>query len=32
SQLKIARADIADFILKQLTDRTYLHQAPSLSY
>lgn len=32
SQLKIARADIADFILKQLTDTTYLHQAPSLSY
>ncbi|MBK4728450.1 SDR family oxidoreductase [Oxynema sp. CENA135] len=32
SQLKISRADIADFILKQLADNTYLHQAPSLSY
>lgn len=32
SQLKIARADIADFILKQLTDGSYVHQAPSLSY
>ncbi|MGB3312620.1 MAG: SDR family oxidoreductase [Nodosilinea sp.] len=32
SQLKISRADIADFILKQLTDNTYLRQTPSLSY
>ncbi|MEM8642277.1 MAG: SDR family oxidoreductase [Cyanobacteria bacterium P01_G01_bin.54] len=32
SQLKISCADIADFILKQLSDRSYLHQAPSLSY
>ncbi|MGK7894024.1 MAG: NAD(P)-dependent oxidoreductase [Microcystaceae cyanobacterium] len=32
SQLKITRADIADFILKQLVDSSYLHQAPSLSY
>lgn len=32
SKLKISRADVADFILKQLSDRTYLHQAPSLSY
>ena len=32
SQLKITRADVADFILKQLSDRSYLHQAPSLSY
>lgn len=32
SQLKIARADVADFILKQLTDRAYLLQTPSLSY
>lgn len=31
-QLKISRADVADFILKQLGDRTYLHQAASLSY
>ncbi|MGA0199179.1 MAG: NAD(P)-dependent oxidoreductase, partial [Prochlorotrichaceae cyanobacterium] len=32
TQLKISRADVADFILKQLGDRSYLHQAPSLSY
>jgi putative NADH-flavin reductase len=32
SKLKITRADIADFILKQLVDTSYLHQAPSLSY
>jgi putative NADH-flavin reductase len=32
SQLKISRADVADFILKQLTDTSYLHQTPSLSY
>lgn len=32
SQLKISRADVADFILKQLTDQTYLHQTPGLSY
>ncbi|MFB2936707.1 NAD(P)-dependent oxidoreductase [Aerosakkonemataceae cyanobacterium BLCC-F154] len=32
SKLKISRADVADFILKQLGDRSYLHQAPSLSY
>ena len=32
SKLKISRADVADFILKQLVDDTYLHQAPSLSY
>jgi len=32
SQLKISRADVADFILQQLVDSTYLHQAPSLSY
>jgi putative NADH-flavin reductase len=32
SQLKISRADIADFILKQLADTTYLHKTPSLSY
>lgn len=32
SQLKISRADIADFILKQLSDNTYLHKTPSLSY
>lgn len=32
SQLKITRADVADFIVKQLGDLSYLHQAPSLSY
>jgi putative NADH-flavin reductase len=29
---KISRADVADFMLKQLTDRTYLHETPGLSY
>ena len=29
---KISRADVADFILKQLTDRTYLKATPGLSY
>ncbi|MCP4663465.1 MAG: NAD(P)-dependent oxidoreductase, partial [bacterium] len=28
---KISRADVADFMLKQLTDRTYLHETPGLS-
>lgn len=32
SKVKISRADVADFMLKQLTDETYLHQAPALSY
>ena len=31
-KLKITRGDIADFILKQLADDTYLRQMPSLSY
>jgi putative NADH-flavin reductase len=31
-RLKISYADVADFMLKQLTGDTYLHQAPSLSY
>lgn len=30
--LKIARADIAEFLLEQLTDSTYLHQAPGISH
>lgn len=30
--LKISRADVADFMLKQLSDNTYLHQTPGLSY
>jgi putative NADH-flavin reductase len=29
---KISRADVAEFMLKQLTDDTYLHKTPSLSY
>ena len=29
---KISRADVADFMLKQLTDRTYIHETPGLSY
>ena len=32
STLKIARADVADFLLKQLTTDTYLGKTPSLSY
>ena len=29
---KISRADVADFMLRQLTDSTYLHETPGLSY
>jgi len=29
---KISRADVADFMLKQLKDDTYVHKTPSLSY
>ena len=32
SKLKISRADVADFILNQLFDDSYLYQTPSLSY
>ncbi len=32
TELKISRADVADFMLKQLTDDTYLHKTPGLSY
>jgi putative NADH-flavin reductase len=32
SKLKISRADVADFMLKQLADDAYLHQAPAVSY
>jgi len=32
SKLKISRADVADFLLKQLESTAYLHQTPSLSY
>ena len=31
-QLKISRADVADFMLKQLSDLNYLHKAPGISY
>jgi putative NADH-flavin reductase len=30
--LKISRADVADFLLKQLVDYTYLRKTPGLSY
>jgi uncharacterized protein YbjT (DUF2867 family) len=30
--LKISRADVAEFMLDQLTDDAYLHQTPGLSY
>jgi putative NADH-flavin reductase len=30
--LKISRADVADFMLKQLVNDTYLHKTPGLSY
>ena len=32
TKLKISRADVADFILKQLSDQSSVYQAPSLSY
>ena len=32
SKLEITRGDVADFLLKQLSDDAYLHQTPSLSY
>lgn len=31
-KLKISRADVADFILKQLLTDNYIHQTPGLSY
>lgn len=31
-KLKISRADVADFILKQFTSKKYMHQTPGLSY
>lgn len=30
--LKISTADVADFMLKQVSDDTYLHRTPALSY
>ena len=32
SKLKISRADVADFILKQLENDSYIHKTPSVSY
>ena len=32
TRLRISRADVADFMLKQLMDETYLHKTPGLSY
>ena len=32
SGIRLSRADLADFMLKQTTDDTYLHQAPVISY
>jgi putative NADH-flavin reductase len=29
---KVSRADVADFMLKQLNDRGYLRKTPALSY
>ena len=31
-KLKVSRADVADFMLRQICDLTYLHRAPALSY
>lgn len=31
-KVKVSRADVADFMLKQLTDQRYLHQTPGISY
>jgi len=31
-KLKISRADVAGFLLRQLNDDTYLHKTPGLSY
>jgi len=30
--LKVSRADVADFMIKQITDDTYLHKTPGISY
>ncbi|WP_019502313.1 NAD(P)-dependent oxidoreductase [Pseudanabaena sp. PCC 6802] len=32
TKLVISRADVADFMLKQLTDNSYLHKTPGVSY
>ena len=31
-KLKISRADVADFMVRQLSDNTYVHKTPGLSY
>ncbi len=31
-KLKISRADVADFVLAQVTDNSYLHKTPGISY
>jgi putative NADH-flavin reductase len=31
-KVKISRADVADFMLKNITDDSYLHKTPSISY
>jgi putative NADH-flavin reductase len=32
TKLKISRADVADFLVAQLTDATYMHRTPAISY
>ncbi len=32
TKLKISRSDVADFLLKQLVDKSYIHKTPGLSY
>lgn len=32
TRVKVARADVAEFMLKQLADDAYLHKAPCISY
>jgi putative NADH-flavin reductase len=32
TKLKISRADVADFLVAQLTDTTYMHRTPAISY
>jgi putative NADH-flavin reductase len=32
TKLKISRADVADFLVAQLTDASYLHRTPGISY
>ncbi len=31
-KIKISRADVAEFMLRQLADDTYLHGTPGISY